>query len=305
MTRCWFVCAIVFGILLSANIRSVQAAPTEQTEAGLAVELQQAVGALPMVKAVTGLRVVSSADDHWVIQIQADIMPTSDATITVDTIGRTVLRTVGNDRFQLILILAIDGANPETFTWSDQTHVWSRVSEQPTSTPTTAPQLYSTNPTPYYVIRPAHFRACPRSDCQIYATLQTMNTTVTVVGYIHGDMLYGSDVWYAVQYTNTSGYVHSSLISEQPYIPPVPTAAPYTVDPSTGLGIVCNDGTISYASRAQGACSDHGGIFFDPSDYSTYDYSGSGYSGGTVVCADGWVSHSAGKRGACSSHGGE
>lgn len=65
---------------------------------------------------------------------------------------------------------------------------------------------------------------------------------------------------------------------------------------SGGAGILCNDGTFSYAENSQGACSGHGGIYAPPPS----SYSG----GGGIICRDGTRSSSSTRRGACSYHGG-
>lgn len=81
------------------------------------------------------------------------------------------------------------------------------------------------------------------------------------------------------------------------------TVATYNSNPSNtqysvgsgGTGILCNDGTWSYAENRQGACSGHGGVYEPLPVYS---------GGGGIVCRDGTVSSSSTRRGACSHHGG-
>ncbi|MBI1257077.1 MAG: DUF3761 domain-containing protein [Chloroflexi bacterium] len=127
------------------------------------------------------------------------------------------------------------------------------------------------------------------------------------MGRINGEAVKsGNPLWYQVDHQGQRGFIYADYVSASPpTITPLPP--PPTIPPPRyyGPGIVCADGTISYAENTQGACSGHGGILNNslPSmpDYQppTYSYSG----GGGTRCRDGTYSSSTG-RGTCSHHGG-
>ncbi|MBZ0293969.1 MAG: hypothetical protein K8L99_15500, partial [Anaerolineae bacterium] len=65
-------------------------------------------------------------------------------------------------------------------------------------------------------------RECARLDCNLVVQLPS-GSTVTVVGWEHGETYNGNDIWRRILYNGDEIYVHSSLISVDR---PAPTSVP-------------------------------------------------------------------------------
>jgi hypothetical protein len=85
----------------------------------------------------------------------------------------------------------------------------------------------SAPPETYYTARNANARECSKTDCAVITTLPT-GSEVTVVGWEHGDIVSGNDVWRVVVLNGRHAYIHSSLLT---ITPPQPTSAPQAVSP--------------------------------------------------------------------------
>lgn len=67
----------------------------------------------------------------------------------------------------------------------------------------------------YYTISLANARSCPRLDCIIVRKFAGQ-VPIQVVGTAQGDSTAGSTSWYAVDVDGQQGFMHISLLSEQP-----------------------------------------------------------------------------------------
>ncbi len=205
-------------------------------------------------------------------------------------------------------------ASPSATITDTQTPALTTAAPTLTPTATSTDGVQAISPQTYFVtVGSANMRACPRRDCSIVAPLMRGNP-VTVVGYTVGDTVSGSNIWFSVHLLNYQGYVHSSLLALT-----MPATATFTPAPvqiyipptaPSGSGILCADGTISYAQSRSGACSYHGGIAGDSGNSGGSSSSpptsapSSGDTSGGFLCADGTTSHAAHRQGACSHHGG-
>ncbi|MFZ4813319.1 MAG: hypothetical protein ACOYL5_02195 [Phototrophicaceae bacterium] len=99
--------------------------------------------------------------------------------------------------------------------------------QTPTNTPApTAAGVVDLNPPRfYYAIDPARIRNCAISDNELCPTLGEIpeSEAILVTGTTTGSIFRESPNWYRVSYNNRPGYIHASLLSDQP---PVGTVQP-------------------------------------------------------------------------------
>ena len=82
------------------------------------------------------------------------------------------------------------------------------ASEAPRTAPTTAVAVT-------YLVETAgnanaHIRACPRTSCDIVAKYAP-GTEVEVIGKVAGETVYGTDIWFEINFDGGSAYIHSEL----------------------------------------------------------------------------------------------
>jgi hypothetical protein len=95
----------------------------------------------------------------------------------------------------------------------------------PSPFPTVAPQPQLTT---YTVTSNANLRGCPRTDCDVVGTV-SLGQQLNVIGSEQGESFRASTVWYIVQRTSGTAYLHSSLAragTAVPAPPPARTQAP-------------------------------------------------------------------------------
>jgi hypothetical protein len=75
----------------------------------------------------------------------------------------------------------------------------------------------SQEPTTYVVnsVQAVNARACPRLDCAIIAALAP-GTLVQVTETVTGDEVFGSNLWWRMDYDGTEAYLHSALLEPAP-----------------------------------------------------------------------------------------
>ncbi len=248
-------------------------------------QLERAFGASQGIELVENVRLVNSSNARYVVQTQLRVADGYNNSDTADSLRWITQGTLGTDGFDLLVFLN-DGTTLSNYLWSGAVQTWtaSNATEPPpsTSTPSVTPTdvVQSTTPQTYYLrVGSANMRACPRLSCTIISPL-VRNDAVTVVGFAQGEVVSGSDIWFAVHFGSYRGFVHSTLLSitrAVTAVPPTstfpPTIVPILISPTpvpyvapanpggdTSGGILCADGTVSHAAHRQGACSHHGGI---------------------------------------------